>query len=92
MTTMTASDIANPGLAAEGVRRIEWAAREMLVVAEIRQRFAAARPLEGVRISGCLHVTTGDGQPDARAPRRRGRRAPRRLEPALDAGTRSPRR
>ena len=58
MTTMTASDIANPGLAAEGVRRIEWAAREMPVVAEIRQRFAAARPLEGVRISGCLHVTT----------------------------------
>jgi len=58
MTTMTASDIANPSLAADGVRRIEWAAREMPVLAEIRQRFARSRPLEGVRISGCLHVTT----------------------------------
>ena len=58
MTTTTAGDIANPGLATEGLRRIEWAAREMPVVAEIRRRFAEHRPLAGVRISGCLHVTT----------------------------------
>jgi adenosylhomocysteinase len=58
MTTTTAGDIANPGLAQEGLRRIEWAAREMPVVAEIRRRFAERRPLEGVRIAGCLHVTT----------------------------------
>ena len=58
MTTMTASDIANPSLAADGVRRIEWAAREMPVLAGIRERFAERRPLEGVRISACLHVTT----------------------------------
>ncbi|MDA1062042.1 MAG: adenosylhomocysteinase [Chloroflexi bacterium] len=55
---MTASDIANPSLAADGVRRIEWAAREMPVLAGIRERFAERRPLEGVRISACLHVTT----------------------------------
>ena len=58
MTTTAESDIAQPSLAAEGLRRIEWAAREMPVVAGIRERFAAERPLEGVRISACLHVTT----------------------------------
>jgi len=45
-------------LAEEGVRRIEWAAREMPVVGLIRQRFARERPLEGVRIAACLHITT----------------------------------
>ena len=58
MTTTAESDIAQPGLAAEGLRRIEWAAREMPVVAGIRERFAAERPLQGVRVSACLHVTT----------------------------------
>jgi len=45
-------------LAEEGVRRIEWAAREMPVIRVIRERFAQERPLEGLRVSGCLHVTT----------------------------------
>jgi adenosylhomocysteinase len=45
-------------LAEEGVRRIEWAAREMPVTASIRERFAKERPLNGVRIGACLHVTT----------------------------------
>jgi adenosylhomocysteinase len=45
-------------LAPEGVMRIEWAAREMPVIGLIRQRFARERPLEGVRISACLHITT----------------------------------
>ena len=58
MTTTAESDIAQPALAAEGLRRIEWAAREMPVVAGIRARFAEQRPLAGVRISACLHVTT----------------------------------
>jgi adenosylhomocysteinase len=40
------------------VKRIEWAAREMPVVGLIRQRFARERPLEGVRIAACLHITT----------------------------------
>lgn len=51
------SDIRNPGLAAEGARRIEWADRQMPVLAGIRERLAAERPLAGWRVSACLHVT-----------------------------------
>ena len=51
-------DIADPALAAEGERRIEWAERRMPVLATIRQRFAAQRPLEGKRIAACMHVTS----------------------------------
>jgi adenosylhomocysteinase len=51
-------DIADPGLAAHGVRRIEWAEREMPVLGLIRDRFATERPLDGIRIGACLHVTT----------------------------------
>jgi adenosylhomocysteinase len=51
-------DVRNLSLAQEGVKRIEWAAREMPVVGLIRQRFARERPLEGVRIAACLHITT----------------------------------
>ena len=52
------SHVADLSLAAEGVRRIEWAAREMPVVRQIRERFASEKPLSGLRISACLHVTT----------------------------------
>ncbi len=51
-------DVTDLGLAAEGVRRIEWAEREMPVLRLIRERFARERPLEGLRIGACLHVTT----------------------------------
>jgi adenosylhomocysteinase len=51
------SDIADPGLSAAGVRRIEWADRSMPVLRQIRTRFAAERPLEGLRIAACMHVT-----------------------------------
>jgi adenosylhomocysteinase len=51
-------DVTNLDLAAEGVRRIEWAEREMPVLRLIRDRFAAERPLKGLRIGACLHVTT----------------------------------
>ena len=51
-------EIADGSLARDGVRRIEWAAREMPVIGEIRRRFARERPLEGVRVSACLHVTS----------------------------------
>jgi adenosylhomocysteinase len=51
-------DVKDLTLAAEGVKRIEWAALEMPVIAIIRERFRKERPLEGVRISACLHVTT----------------------------------
>ena len=50
--------VADLSLAAEGVRRIKWAAREMPVVRQIRERFASEKPLSGLRISACLHVTT----------------------------------
>ena len=45
-------------LAEGGRRRIEWAEREMPVLRLIRQRFTKERPLEGMRIGACLHVTT----------------------------------
>jgi len=45
-------------LAPAGVTRIEWADRQMPVLAAIRERFEKERPLEGYRISACLHVTT----------------------------------
>jgi adenosylhomocysteinase len=51
-------DIKDPTLAEAGRLRIEWAYREMPVVKLIRQRFSTEKPLKGVRISACLHVTT----------------------------------
>ena len=51
-------DVKDLGLAEEGVKRIEWAAREMPVVRLIRERFARERPLEGLRVAACLHVTS----------------------------------
>ena len=55
---MVDCDIRDPALAADGDRRIDWAAREMPVLAQIRERFARERPLEGVRVGGCLHITS----------------------------------
>ena len=52
------SDIANPALANEGIRRIEWAEREMPVLRLIRERFGREKPLKGIRMTSCLHVTT----------------------------------
>ena len=51
------SDIADPALAASGEARIEWADEQMPVLAQIRERFTRERPLEGMRIAACLHVT-----------------------------------
>jgi adenosylhomocysteinase len=51
-------DIKDPSLAAEGRRRIEWASREMPVLGQIRDQFAAERPLQGIRIVVCAHITT----------------------------------
>src|SRR4051812_8015077 len=51
-------DVTNLDLATEGVRRIEWAEREMPVLRIIRDRFASEQPLKGVRVGACLHVTT----------------------------------
>ena len=51
-------DIKNKELADGGRLRIEWAERDMPVLRQIKERFAKERPLEGVRISCCMHVTT----------------------------------
>src|SRR5947208_9073755 len=51
-------DVRDLALAPEGVRRIEWADRQMPVLASIRERFERERPLEDHRISACLHVTS----------------------------------
>ena len=51
-------DVKDLKLAEGGRRRIEWAEREMPVLRLIRERFAKERPLKGVRIAACLHVTT----------------------------------
>lgn len=50
-------DVADLGAAARGRTRIEWAERAMPVLAAIRERFQRTRPLAGVRVSACLHVT-----------------------------------
>ena len=51
-------DVKDLGLAAKGKLRIEWASQWMPVLKLIRKRFIKERPLEGVRLSACLHVTT----------------------------------
>ena len=51
-------DVRDLGLAEKGRERIEWADGEMPVLALIRERFEKERPLEGVRVGACLHVTT----------------------------------
>jgi adenosylhomocysteinase len=51
-------DVKDLGLAPRGKLRIEWAEQEMPVLRLIRQRFEKEKPLKGVRLSGCLHITT----------------------------------
>ena len=51
-------DVKDLGLAEKGRERIEWASGEMRVLALIRERFEKERPLQGVRVAACLHVTT----------------------------------
>src|ERR1700749_1651473 len=60
MSTKSAAefDIKDIGLAAEGKKRIEWAEREMPVLRLIREKFASEKPLEGIRLVACAHVTT----------------------------------
>ena len=58
MTTKTIDhDVSDIGQAGAGDRRVQWAAREMPVLAGIRERFAKEKPLTGLRVGACLHVT-----------------------------------
>jgi adenosylhomocysteinase len=52
------SDVKDRGLSGKGRQRIEWAAGEMRVLGQIRERFEKERPLDGLRIAACLHVTS----------------------------------
>ena len=56
------SDIKDKGLAEGGKLRIEWAAQNMPVLASIEERFKKERPLKGIRMAACLHVTTETAQ------------------------------
>jgi adenosylhomocysteinase len=58
MATTKRYDVKDLALAPEGVRRIQWADRQMPVLAAIRERFESEQPLSGLRVSACLHVTT----------------------------------
>jgi adenosylhomocysteinase len=51
-------DVKDLTLARQGLDRIEWAAQEMPVLRIIKERFEASKPLKGIRMAGCLHITT----------------------------------
>src|SRR5437764_12179890 len=51
-------DVKDLKLADDGRRMIEWAAQEMPVLQQIRERFKREQPLKGIRLAACLHVTT----------------------------------
>ena len=55
---MVENDVLDLALADDGKLRIEWADRQMPVLARIRERFEKERPLDGITIAACLHVTT----------------------------------
>ncbi|MFL5900814.1 MAG: adenosylhomocysteinase, partial [Solirubrobacterales bacterium] len=55
---MAGSDVADPALADAGEARIEWADGQMPVLRSIRERFARERPLDGLVVGACLHVTS----------------------------------
>jgi adenosylhomocysteinase len=57
MSVTANSHIADPSLADDGRRRIDWAGQQMPVLDKVRERFEQERPFDGVRVSACLHVT-----------------------------------
>jgi adenosylhomocysteinase len=58
MTISPHGDIRDTSLTPRGKDRIEWAAKDMPVLRLIRERFAKEQPLKGIRMAGCLHITT----------------------------------
>src|ERR671938_1157138 len=53
--------IKDPTLAKEGRNRIDWAEAHMPVLVALRQKYEKTKPLEGIRVAGCLHVTKETG-------------------------------
>ena len=58
MTTSTKGDVRDLALAGDGVNKIEWAANDMSVLLQIRERFAKEKPLDGMTVAACLHITS----------------------------------
>jgi adenosylhomocysteinase len=58
MSDLPKHDVKDKALSAQGVRRVEWAERNMPVLAQIRERFAKEKPFTGVRFAACMHMTT----------------------------------
>ncbi len=58
MTPDNQYDVKDLSLAEAGRQRIDWASREMPVVRLLRERFSTEKPLAGIRVSACLHITT----------------------------------
>jgi adenosylhomocysteinase len=56
--TLPKHDVKDLSLAAHGRQRVEWAANQMPVLSSIRDRFAIERPLAGLKVGACLHVTS----------------------------------
>ena len=54
---MTGYDVADPTLAEPGARRVAWAERAMPVLGLLRERFGSERPLAGITVAACMHVT-----------------------------------
>ncbi|MCW2674547.1 MAG: adenosylhomocysteinase [Frankiales bacterium] len=54
---MTGYDVADPSLAEQGARRVAWAERAMPVLGLLRERFGKERPLAGMTVAACMHVT-----------------------------------
>jgi len=55
---LSRGDVADPSKVREGVERILWADRDMPVLGMIRRRFRKEKPLKGLKVAACLHVTT----------------------------------
>ena len=83
-----AHDVADLALAPDGEARIGWAAGQMPVLAQIWERFAAERPLEGIRVAACLHVTAETANLMRDAAGRRGSVGLCCRQPALHPGRR----
>ncbi len=85
-TTLPPHDVADLSLAPAGAARIAWADQQMPVLRRVRERFARERPLDGVRIAACLHVTARDGEPGPRPEGGRRKAGAVLGQPALDPG------
>src|SRR5579864_7268495 len=58
MTTKLSYDIKDPKLAPQGKLKIEWAGKQMPVLKSIQERFAKEKPLKGITLAACLHITS----------------------------------